>query len=389
MNINWQSDQVYLFLNPRLPSQEAALCQSIHHFSKEFAGHIWLATSGSTQVKLVALHKRALLFSAQAVNKHLQATSKDIWINPLPCFHVGGLGIWARSYLNRAAVHPFSEKWSPHNFHKMLSDFHGTLTSLVPAQVYDLVIHNLSAPPSLRAVVVGGGALQNSLYKKARQLRWPLLPSYGLTECSSQVATASLESLTEPHFPPLEMLSHVKVKIDEKGFINIHSPSLYSAYAQSIDSAIHFSYHDKNQWFVSEDRGALTGPFLEIFGRSGDFLKIGGENVEFGRLEKILEDIKLQQQISFDISLAAIPDLRLGHAIHLFSTHPNTESLQNHFDSQVMPYERIRKIHIISTIPRSPLGKVLKTELIKIASIKTQNMHHRDTESTEKTILNC
>ena len=45
--------------------------------------------------------------------------------------------------------------------------------------------------------MTGGGALDPSLYKQARDLGWPLLPSYGLTECGSQVATASLSSASD------------------------------------------------------------------------------------------------------------------------------------------------------------------------------------------------
>ena len=39
------------------------------------------------------------------------------------------------------------------------------------------------------------------LYREARALGWPCLPSYGLTETASQVATAPLESLAGLHCP--------------------------------------------------------------------------------------------------------------------------------------------------------------------------------------------
>lgn len=380
MNIDWQSQESHILLNPRLPIQDALRWQTIPNLTQEFSAHIWLTTSGSMQAKLVALHKNAILASAQAVNQHLQASAKDVWINPLPIFHVGGLGICARAHLSGAAIYSFSEKWCPHRFQKMVSEKQGTLTSLVPTQVYDLVINRLAAPKSLRALIVGGGALQEPLYKEARELGWPLLSSYGMTECSSQIATSALNSLLEDSFPAMAVLPHVRVKIEENDRICISSPALLSAYASIEQDKICFSYPVTDGWYTSQDRGALVevvekprsfatnsvGPFLKLFGRIGDFIKIGGESVEMGGLEKILEEIKLQQRVSFDVVLAAVPDSRLGHAIHLFSTDTQIEALQRQYDSQVMPYERIRKVHIVPLIPRSPLNKVLKNELIKL-----------------------
>src|SRR5207253_1068669 len=92
-------------------------------------------------------------------------------------------------------------EWNPARTVKKWKDRKVTLTSLVPTQVFDLVSANLTAPKNLRAAVIGGGALDPSLYLKARELGWALLPSYGLTECASQVATASLDSLGKKEFP--------------------------------------------------------------------------------------------------------------------------------------------------------------------------------------------
>lgn len=370
MNMDWQSNESHLILNPRLPEKDICLYQVLPKFSQEFDAHIWLATSGSVQTKFVALHKNALLASAQAVNKHLQATIQDIWINPLPSFHVGGLGIWARAHLNGATVHAFTEKWSPSKFLEFVSQKKGTLTALVPTQVYDIVLQKYAAPKSLRAVIVGGGELPQSVYSQARQLGWPLLPSYGMTECSSQIATATLNSLCEKKFPSLEILSHMHIKINEENRISLFSPALFSTYAMIENEKICLSCPKENGWFQSQDIGSISDQTLSLLGRLGDFIKIGGENVNFGCLEKILEEIKLQNQICFDIALLAMPDARLGHIIHLVSTEASIEIIQKLFNSKAMPYERIREVHIISKIPRSPLNKVLKNELIKL--IKTE-----------------
>ena len=100
MDIDWTSSESEILINPRgMPSDRRIL-----DAAKHLPGHIWVATSGSTQLKWVGLSKEAIQLSAQAVNKHLHSTSADIWIHCLPDFHVGGLGIWARSALSGARV---------------------------------------------------------------------------------------------------------------------------------------------------------------------------------------------------------------------------------------------------------------------------------------------
>src|SRR4051812_23438722 len=100
MKVNWESNHSEMLLNPRYDPFVQDQFKKIITSTTHLPGHIWVATSGSTTVKWVGLSKASILASAHAVNEHLMSTSKDIWVHALPDFHVGGLGIWARSYLN-------------------------------------------------------------------------------------------------------------------------------------------------------------------------------------------------------------------------------------------------------------------------------------------------
>lgn len=367
MSIDWSFSSPQLFLNPRMPHEQHALLNKAVYSLKDYNDHIWVATSGSTslaseKIKLAALSKKALLTSAKAVNDHLQSNSQDRWVNPLPDFHVGGIGIWARSFLSGAETLTFKEKWDPVLFCQFLITSQGTLTSLVPAQVYDLVSHKLKAPPLLRALIVGGGSLAPSLYREAKQLGWNLLPSYGMTECCSQVATAG----NEKEGNALKILPHVEIKISEKGLICIKSPSLLTTYLIVTQKNTELVDPKKENWLMTQDQGVVEGNYLTVFGREGDFIKIGGESVQMPRLENILEDIKCRIGIESDLALFAFPDERLGHVVHLVTDEPSNPSLHKLIDryhQQVLPFERIRQIHILKTIPRSPLRKLLKQEL--------------------------
>ena len=362
----WDTNDTEILLNPRMPEETRALLLNAQASLPTLTAHVWLTTSGSSGLKWVALSKAALLASAAAVNTHLEATQADSWALPLPLFHVGGLGILARAHLSGAAVHPWGEaKWDAPAFHRFLAETGAALTSLVPTQLHDLVQTGLPCPHALRAAVIGGGALSDDLGRAARALGWPALPSYGLSECCSQVATARPvpPALTEDD-PPLILLPHVTARADTDGRLQIKSPALLTGYGL-IDKAgtARFADPKEDGWFLTEDRGGVTGNVLTIAGRLGDFVKIGGESVDVARLNRLWE----QQGLSGSV-LVAVPDARLGAAIHLaaensISNAALTEAVHA-YNLQVLPFERVQHQHRIETIPRSPLGKLLRTALL-------------------------
>lgn len=370
MEIDWQSSETEVLINSRFPLEERGKLVSLLKESSPLKAHFWLSTSGSTgQVKWAALSKEAILSSAQSVNQFIYSTVRDIWINPLPSFHVGGLGIWARSHLSGAKVIDFysahAGKWDPTRYYQALIESKATLSALVPTQVFDLVSNEMKAPPYLRGIIVGGGALQASLYKQARHLGWNLLPSYGMTECSSQIATARIDA---PE-PSLTILDHVNLDLTTEGFIRVRSAALLSLYALVADHSISFYDPKVNGWFTTEDRGEILGTTLIVLGRQGNFVKVGGESVDVTRLERVMEEILLEKKMGIEAVLLAVPDVRLGHAIHLVVATKDEQSvkhLSESYQQKVLPFERIRKVHYVETIPRSPLQKVLKAELLKM-----------------------
>ena len=320
------------------------------------ANHVWLQTSGTTtKKKWVALSRDAIFFSATAVNQHLQASKEDVWCLPLPSFHVGGLGVYARAYLTGSNVIPFTGKWDPVQFVQNVNQ--ATLTSLVPTQVYDLVSKNLFCPKSLRACIVGGGNLSSSLYYKAKALGWPLLPSYGLTECASQVATAKSVNL-----PELCPLKHVDVKVDEEGNLWIQSASLLSAYF--IEGELIDPKHEG--WFRTEDKATLLEGTLEVLGRGDDFVKILGESVSLPCLQNLLDGVRLALNLHFETVLFSMPDPRQGNRLHLATTAKEAAFIQPllaTYDEMVLPFQRISNVVFLKAIPKSPLNKVLKEKL--------------------------
>ncbi len=354
MKMDWESSSTEVLLNPRIPEEERKRYSNRLLGDSHLKSHVWVTTSGTTgRFKFVALSKEGILCSAQAVNEHLCSTSSDIWLHALPDFHVGGIGIWARGHLCGAEIIDYKsirKKWNPHHFQKLAEETKATLTALVPTQVFDLVDQGLRAPSSLRTVVVGGGALSRGLYDQAQQLGWKLLPSYGLTECASQVATAEFGQ-----FDTGTVLPHVKLKIDSEGFICIQSLSLLTTYAYFEGEEVRFLDPKCEGWFITEDKGELHENTLKVFGRGSDFVKISGESVNLRHLQLVLEELKINLKIRQDMVLSAVPDERSGHILRLIYEGNNDEQIDKlieRYQEKVMPYERIQECINVEKIPR-------------------------------------
>lgn len=343
--IDFESAETHLLLNPRLPRDEKERLERLYEDAPSLPAHVWLSTSGTTgALKLVALSKRAILASAAAVNRHLDSNERDVWCCVLPTFHAGGLGIHARASLSGARV-VSAAAWDASSFVELCNRERVTLASLVPAQVRDLI--GTRAPMSLRAIVVGGGSLAGELYNAGRADGWPLLPSYGMTETASQVATARLES------PELVLLDHAEARTDEEGRLAVRSDALLTGYATDE------GFHDPKVggWFLTPDMGSVSGRVLRVVGRAGDFVKIGGESVDLVRLDRILE------ALTPNAAIVALPDERLGHVIHLAVAAGDAEQIVARFNERALPFERIRGVHEVSEIPRTALGKLRRAEL--------------------------
>lgn len=343
--IDWESGESHLILNPRMPAGDREMLSA---WVTELPRHIWLTTSGTGgSLKLVGLSKDAMLASAAAVNRRFESDATDVWYSVLPRWHVGGLGIEARAHLSGASV--IRAQWDPHDFAR---EQEMTLSALVPAQVSDLVEAGLRAPGRLRAIIAGGGAMRPGLYEAAHALGWPVLPSYGMTETCSQVATA------RENDPAMKLLDHVEARVEEDGRLAFRGASLLTVYATASGTR---DPKSADGWFVTEDLGEVGGDVLRVAGRQGSWVKIGGESVDLSRLDMILEGVA-----GAGAAVVAVPDPRLGHVIWLaVEAGGDGDRIERSFSELVFPYERPRVTVTVAAIPRTELGKLQRAKLAK------------------------
>ncbi len=329
---------------------------------------IWIASSGTTGApRWIGLSREAILTSAAAVNAHLRSDFQDIWLHALPDFHIGGLAIDARAWLSGAQVIRVGAvgrgSWDPEEWLEAAS--FATLSALVPTQVYDLVRIGVKAPPSLRAIIVGGAKIDEDLYFAARSKGWPLLPSYGLTECASQVATASLQSLEKKKFPQLKILPHVQIRQGSHHTLFLSSRSLLTAYMDN-----HQREDPKQKgWYRTSDRGECREGGLIIFGRSDDIIKVRGEKVDLTEIQERCREIQKQMDLQGEFVIAAKKDRRNGSRIVIVVDREGSVSvprLLEQYHKESAKFARIDEIKEVDLLEKTALGKEKRDKIFDL-----------------------
>lgn len=323
-------------------------------------GVVVFATSGSSGLPKWIVHRReGLLSSARAVNEHLGVQRGDHWFLALPAFHVGGFGVAARAFAAGCGWSMMSGRWNAAQFVAGLAEDGGTHTSLVPTQVFDLVAAGLRCPGRVRVVVVGGGALENGLGRRARELGWPVLQSYGMTEAGSQVATEGMESL-EAEFcnAPLPVMAHWEVRVGLSGVLELRGPSLFMCHVVPDAGGLRRVGSPDEGWFATTDRVELRGRTLRFLGRSDRVVKVLGELVDLAALERRLAEA-WDGQIACRV--LAVEDARMGRCLlPVFEKRlpDRVDDVLRRFNGALPGYSRLAKPRVVPAWPRTPIGKV-------------------------------
>ena len=354
--IDWLKEDSHIFINPKLPQDKQNLARKAfdeHSGSRE----VWLQSSGTESgskfLKFIILPKSSILSAAQAVVDFLGINESDIWLNPLPSFHIGGLSISARCFVSDSKEVVYSKRWNPSDFHNAIIQSNATITSLVPTQIFDLIDSELKCPDSLRKVIVGGGALDENLYTKAKDLGWPLIISYGMTETSALMACSQLNDKR----PEMKFLSHIK--IEEMGSkVKIQSDALFSAMVLVSKDSV--DVQKRIGSFELDDRLEISNGTVKVLGRETELVKILGETVNLAKLEK-----QISRMLSKNVVIQPVPHERNGYELKVWVESADEAIDIDKLNSQVMPYERVSEFENISLFPRTALGKIQKSQIFK------------------------
>lgn len=312
-----------------------------------------LFTSGSGgQPKAVALSRRAFAASAAASARRLGWRDGDRWVLALPPAHVGGLSILTRCLAARRTVVLGAGRDPSELLHLMTLET-VTMASLVPSQLVRLLAAQPGAAPAwLRAVLVGGGPCPAALLVEGRRRGWPLLPTYGLTEACSQVATVA------PGEEPVgcgRPLDTVEVRI-VTGEIQLRGKTLCDGY---VEGGRVVPPVDEDGWFATGDLGELDEPGnLHVRGRLDDLIVTGGENVAPAEVEEALVGCPGVAEAL----VVGVPDEVWGEVVAALvvsrpGAAPAAAELKRCLGCALAPFKRPRVLRWVEQLPLTPGGK--------------------------------
>lgn len=103
---------------------------------------------------------------------------------------------------------------------------------------------------------------------------------------------------------------------------------------------------------------------LYIVGREDDMIVSGGENV----YPRALENALAEHPAVAENAVVGIPDERFGRRLIAFvvprrGVTVDAHEMREFLKGKVSRFEQPRDIHVVNTIPRNPVGKVLRNEL--------------------------
>ncbi len=344
----WESDAPELLT--RLSERDAQ--HDLMSADLDLEGAILFQTSGSSgSPKWVVHTRKSILSSAQSVIDHLQITNRDSWYLALPVEHVGGFGIIARAYLVGNRVVPHIGKWDAVRAVGVLGEEEISLISLVPAQVADLVSSHLKCPNSIRAVIVGGGALDKSLKLEAIELGWPILCSYGMSETGSQIATQVVVG------GGVDLIKPWEVKNDVDGFLQVKGDGLFSGYLSLLETGWGLVDPKQDGWFSTKDKVEITDRDLTFLRRGDRQVKILGELIDLDKLE-----CKLCSAVDSEVVLIAKKDLRRG-VILIPVMERNSFDQAKWGQLNLSGLERLEELCLCDGFPRTKMGKLDRMKL--------------------------
>ena len=260
-----------------------------------------------------------------------------------------------------------------------------THVALVPTQLHRLLAQRAGAPPpaTLRCALVGGAHAADRLVAEALAAGWPLALTYGMTEMSSQVATAPPALVRRKPGtvgPPLE---GIELRVAEEGVAGapkrgellVRGPTRALGYVTPrarVDRASTpgedraaaavegpGGLADADGWYHTGDYGWMDEDGdLWVTGRRIDRILTGGVTVDAVEVEEALR----AHPSVLDACVVGVPDPEWGErvgawVVPLGGEPLDVEELDRHAGVRLGPAKRPRLWRVDDALPLNANGK--------------------------------
>lgn len=298
---------------------------------------ITVHTSGSTGVpKGLVVRKDRMMQSARLTCEFLNLQAGDTALLCMNLRYIGAMMMVVRSLVaglnlvvRPASGHPLSDVEVPLKF-----------AAMVPLQVYN----TLRVPAERKRLehtdilIIGGGAVDDSLEAELKTIPIAAYSTYGMTETLSHIALRRLngEAASKCYYP----FPSVELSLSAENTLIVKAPLICDDVLQTNDIAC-----------LCSDGG------FTIAGRKDNVINSGGIKIQAEEMEN-----RLQPFIPVPFAVTAVSDPRLGQALTLLiAGKPDIKELENKLQAVLETYYRPKHIFITELIPQTENGKIDRT----------------------------
>jgi long-chain acyl-CoA synthetase len=344
-------------------------------------------TSGTTGLpKGVMLTHRNLLFIAAVSAKIRSLNPQDRLYGVLPMSHAVGLSVVLLGALLSGATLYLAARFDPVAALATLEKQRLTVVLGAPGMFSLLAdyakLKGLTSLkfPDLRIISSSGAPLQAAVKSQVEKLFGLALHNgYGVTECSPNISQAKVgEHRTDTSvglvLPGVEVrlvgTDQDQVADGEVGELWVRGPNVMKGYYRAPEETA--AAINPDGWFNTRDLARLESGYLFIVGRTKELIVRFGENVYPAEVEAVLNSHPaVVRSAVIGRSVAGTEGGEEVIAfVQLSPASPISENeLAQHAAQHLAPYKRPSQILLVSSMPLTLTGKVIKGELAKLPQL--------------------
>lgn len=315
---------------------------------RDGADYVVCQTSGSTgEPKEIRLSKDFMRASARRTNDFFGIDGNSRLHTCLDFKYIASMMMTVRA--DEAGCELTSELPSSCPLGEVPTDERINLVSMVPAQM-EWLIDSSQVWTGISNILLGGSAIPSLMRRRIALSPYTVWESYGMTETASHIALRKVDR----DEVPFKTLDGISVGVTEDGCLRVTMPD--------------------GKELTTTDIAELTGENeFRILGRADHAVISGGIKIHPEALER-----RLGPFIAFEYCISSVPDEKWGERLVLVIEAP-TESndytlLREAVGVRLRQYKKIlelgvkspKDVVVLSTLPRTPKGKVDRFKLKEI-----------------------
>ena len=326
---------------------QSEFLQDLEAFLQEWQNDkptVWVHTSGSTGTpKPMQVEKERMKASARLTCSFLGLKEGDSALLCMPLQYIAGKMVVVRSLIANLKLIPVTPSGHP------LKDLKEapTFAAMIPMQVYNTlqVPEEKAILMGIKHLIIGGGAIDDTLGKALKEFPNHVWSTYGMTETLSHIALRRLNGKdASDWYTPFY---NVSIRLSEEGTLIINAPNVCA------DELITNDIAEINK----EEK-------FRILGRKDNTINSGGVKIQIEQVEATLKE-----HLDIPFQITARKDAKFGEIVVLIYNKVKDEGFIRQICEDILPTYWIPKVYIaLDELPLTGTGKPDRATARRIAN---------------------